>query len=354
MLTKKKSLRLSFYFLLIVSFWGCEKSSNFVAPEISFYHWKNEIDLSTIETDYLRNLAVKRLYLRFFDVDWDADRQEPIPISIINISSSTNLPATIIPTIFITNRTFLKIKNSDVLNFTNNLLLKIRSLQKEFPNVQIPEIQIDCDWSGNSRETYFYFLNVLKKKLKEENKKLSVTIRLHQLKYPDKTGIPPADRGALMCYNVGNLQKWDTENSILDDETTSTYLKNDLTYPLPLDLALPAFRWGVLFRDGEMIKLINQLEISELGDQKFYTKKNKNRYTVRQSTYLHGHYLYPGDQIRLESVSSTTLKTVSKQLKYVLPSDQRSLIFYHLDSLTVINYPVSEIKEIQRIFGEEN
>ncbi len=323
-----------------------------MAPEITFYHWKNEIHLSSAETDYLDSLAVKTLYLRFFDVDWNPDRQEPIPISVINISSSKNLPATIIPTVFITNRTFLKIKNNEILNFSNKLLLKISTIQEGLPNVQIPEIQIDCDWSGKSRENYFLFLNILKKKIHKENKKLSVTIRLHQLKYPDKTGTPPVDRGVLMCYNVGDLQKWDTENSILDDKITSAYLKKNMTYPLPLDLALPAFCWGVLFRDGKMIKLLNQLENSELSDQKFYTTENKNRYTVRQSTYLHGHYLYPNDQIRLESVSSATLKIVAKQLKYALPSNQRSLIFYHLDSLTQVNYPASEIKEIQRIFGE--
>jgi len=157
-----------------------------------------------------------------------------------------------------------------------------------------------------------------------------------------------------MCYNVGDLQKWDTQNSILDNKTTSTYLKTNMTYALPLDIALPVFRWGVLFRDGEMIKLLNQLDTSSLDDKNFYSQESDNRYSVRQSTYLKGHYLYPGDQIRLESISSSILKTVSQQLKYALPSHKRDLIFYHLDSLTVSNYPVTEIKEIQRIFGKVN
>ncbi len=345
-------MRLGFYFILLLSFLGCRKSSDSTAPELAFYHWKNEVNLSSAETDYLKNSGAEKLYLRFFDVDWDPERREPIPISIINISASDNLPATVIPAIFITNRTFLKIKSNDIVNFTNNLLLKIKKIQNGLPNIQIPEIQIDCDWSEKSRENYFHFLEILKNKLQKENRELSVTIRLHQLKYPDKTGVPPADRGVLMCYNVGDLQNWDTENSILDEQITSTYLKNNMTYPLSLDLALPVFRWGVLFRDGKMIKLLNQLDTSELSDPFFFTKKSEHRYTLKQSTYLRGHYLYPGDQIRLESVTSATLKTVSRQLKYALPADRRQLIFYHLDSLTVVNFPVSEIKEIQRIFGE--
>lgn len=332
----------------------CEKSSDSAAPEISFYHWKNEINLSSSEMDYLQRLEVRKLYLRFFDVDWNTDQQEPTPISIVKISAPSNLAPVIIPTIFITNRTFLKIEKNNILDFVENLFSKIKTIQKKIPAAHIPEIQIDCDWTQRSKENYFYFLDSLKKKIKKENKKLSVTIRLHQLKYPDKTGIPPADRGTLMCYNVGDLQNWNTENSILDDQVTGTYLKANMNYSLPLDLALPTFCWGILFRNGEMIKLINQLGVSELTDQNFYLRKDKNRYTVQQSTYLHGHYLYPGDQIRLESVSPRTLKMVSKQLKYALPSSNQTLIFYHLDSLTVANYSVTELKEIQRIFERVN
>lgn len=347
-------MRLAIYFILLISFFSCDDASPYATPEIAFYHWKNEINLTPSETDYLQNLAVKKLYLRFFDVDWDAEHQEPVPLSIITIPTSQNLPSIIIPTVFITNRTFLEIKNMDIENFTEKVLSKINTIHKALPDAQIPEIQIDCDWSGKSKENYFLFLKILKEQLKKEKKKLSVTIRLHQLKYPEKTGIPPADRGALMCYNVGDLQKWDTQNSILDDKITSTYLANNMTYPLPLDIALPVFQWGVLFRDGTMIKLLNQLNASMLSDQEFYSPTTNNRYSVLRSTYLKGHYLYPDDQIRLEPVSLSTLKIVSQQLKYALPSKKRNLIFYHLDSLTVANYPVSEIKEIQRIFGKVN
>ena len=346
-------MRLSIYFFFIVCFFSCEKNVDSTTPEIAFYHWKNEINLTPATSQYLQDLEVQKLYLRFFDVDWDVDRQEPVPVSEINISSS-NLPTTIVPTIFITNRTFLEIKKNDIFPFVENLFLKIEKIQKNIPKISVSEIQIDCDWSQKSRENYFYFLETLKNKLKKDRKELSVTIRLHQLKYPEKTGIPPAGRGVLMCYNVGDLQKWGTKNSILDDKITSTYLKNNMHYPLPLDIALPVFQWGVLFRDGEMIKLINQLNPSELADQKFYNEKTTNRYIVQQSTYLHGHYLYSGDQIRLDSVSPRTLEIVSQQLKYALPSSNQTLIFYHLDSLTVSKYPFTEIKKIQRIFGDVN
>ena len=347
-------MRSTIYFCFLGFLFGCGNTTESPAPELAFYHWKNEVNLSLSETEYLQDLSVQKLYLRFFDVDWDPVRKEPIPISVVQFSSPNEIPSKIVPTVFITNHTFLKIKNNDIFNFAEKLLWKIDRIQKQIPIAEISEVQIDCDWTQKSKKNYFYFLDILKKKLKEKNKHLSVTIRLHQFKYPEQTGIPPADRGALMCYNVGELQSWDTENSILDAQITTSYLKTDLNYSLPLDLALPVFHWGVLFRDGEMIKLINQLEAIELADQNFYSSENKNRYTVQRSTYLHGHYLYPGDQIRLESVSTKVLKTVSQQLKQALPFPSKTLIFYHLDSLTLANYSISEIKEIQRTFGEVN
>jgi len=347
-------LRSTIYFCFLGFLFSCGNTADSSAPTLAFYHWKNEVNLSLSETEYLQDLSVQKLYLRFFDVDWDVVRKEPVPISVVNLSSPNEIPSKIVPTVFITNRTFLKIKNNDLLNFAEKLLLKIQHIQKKIPYSQISEIQIDCDWTQKSKKNYFDFLDILKRKLKKENRQLSVTIRLHQLKFPDQTGIPPSDRGVLMCYNVGELQIWNTENSILDAQITANYLKADMHYSLPLDLALPVFHWGVLFRDGEMIKLINQLEAIELRDQKFYSNEKKNRYTVNHSTYLHGHYLYPGDQIRLESVSPKTLNTVSQQLKNALPFPSKTLIFYHLDSLTIANYSVSEIKEIQRTFGEVN
>ena len=42
------------------------------------------------------------------------------------------------------------------------------------------EIQIDCDWTLDSRDTYMKFIDVFKN---QWNKTLSVTIRLHQVKY---------------------------------------------------------------------------------------------------------------------------------------------------------------------------
>jgi len=157
-------LRLALCFILVVFFFSCDDSSHDAIPNIAFYHWKNEINLTTSEINYLQSLVVKKLYLRFFDVDWDNEYQEPVPLSVLTISKTQNLPSIIIPTVFITNRTFLKIKNIDIEKFTERVLLKTNTIHKEFPNAQIPEIQIDCDWSGKSRENYFSFLNILRER----------------------------------------------------------------------------------------------------------------------------------------------------------------------------------------------
>ncbi len=61
------------------------------------------------------------------------------------------------------------------------------------------EIQIDCDWTERTRNAYFQLLTALKREPFLQGKILSATIRLHQVKYVQRSGIPPADRGRV-CF----------------------------------------------------------------------------------------------------------------------------------------------------------
>lgn len=106
------------------------------------------------------------------------------------------------------------------------------------------EIQIDCDWTLASRDKYMDFVTQLKHK---SNKKLSATIRLHQIKYFKKTGVPLVDYGVLMYCNMGHIAA-DSMNSIYDRKTGQGYLKNLEDYPLRLEVALPVFSWAIHIR----------------------------------------------------------------------------------------------------------
>ena len=87
---------------------------------------------------------------------------------------------------------------------------------------------------------------------KEYRYQLSATIRLHQVKYREETGVPPVDYGVLMYYNMGHISAMGA-NSIYDRSTALRYLGKLREYPLPLDIALPMFAWGVHSADGQVL-----------------------------------------------------------------------------------------------------
>jgi hypothetical protein len=229
-----------------------------------------------------------------------------------------------------------------------NILEKIFSIKKD-----VREIQIDCDWSGTTKEKYFRLLRFLKKEIQKEKIQLSATIRLHQIKYFKKTGVPPVDRGMLMFYNVDDVKDYKTKNSILDLEVAKQYFFNFENYPLELDVALPIFSWGVLYRSGGMIKLINNLRAEDMADDSFFLpirqaglQTDETHFEVIKSTYLQGKYLYEGDNIRLETVPLETLEMSAELLKSKIKNPNVTISFYHLDTTTIKHYPYGNLERV--------
>ncbi len=189
--------------------------------------------------------------------------------------------------------------------------------------------------------------------MRKEGIVLSATIRLHQIKYFQKTGVPPVQRGMLMYYNMGEVQNVNAINSILDNQVGRQYLANLRDYPLPLDVALPLFQWGVLFRNNRMIKLINQLEVGDLSDIQRFAKKGENTWKVVKSTYLNGYYLYKNDLIRLEKVQLEQLAEAALLLQSKLRRADRNVVFYHLDSKVILHFSVGNLERVIDVFKFE-
>ncbi len=324
------------------------------APSPAFYHWKTQLLLTQAERAYLDSIGANKLYVKFFDVDWDASTSQPAPLAAVELDTSRLGGISIVPTVFITNRTLLNLPMHQLDTLAELIFKKIVSLHNSLPQ----EVQFDCDWTAQTQAKYFALLASFKllcsrhPPTASRPPSLSATIRLHQLKYFEKTGVPPVDRGMLMCYNMGNLEDWETENSILDLAATKTYLPENarIKYPIPLDFALPLFRWGVLFRDGRMIKLLNDLNATELQDTSRFTKIASNRYEITKSTYLQAHYLYEGDQLRLEGVSSEALLELAKLLGESRSDTPITVSFYHLDTSVIHLFPKEKIREALRQF----
>jgi hypothetical protein len=334
-------------FLLWLLVWGgCGVPPIPRKAEASFYFWRTQFQLDETEQKYLKSLKAKQLYVRFFDVDWNEYENQAVPIGLISVDLKHKINLPIIPTVFITNRTFLQLPDNQVISLAEKISQKVLALAANITSQKISEIQLDCDWSERTRANYFQLLEAINQQVKGQKISLSATIRLHQFKYPQKTGVPPVSRGMLMFYNMGNLTGNNTENSILDLKIAEQYVKNNSSYPLALDVALPLFGWGVLSRRNRVINLLNNLQATDLQDLTKYELAKSRQYRVKKSHYLQGIYVYQNDLIRLEAVEPKQLWKAAEQLKKIDLPNHFSLSFYHLDSKLLNKFSVSDLQTV--------
>ena len=304
-------------------------------PAISVYHWRTKLHFSAAETDFLVKVSAGRVYAKFFDLDWTSEGAAPTAIVRADTSFRTD-SLELVPVVFITNRTF---KNSDPATLPDLARRTADLIQKRLKHlgVRAPEWQFDCDWTPTTRARFFRFLEVMRTHL-PPGTVLSSTLRLHQFRYPDQTGVPPVDRGALMVYNVGNIDDPDERNSILTYATAAAYLQSANPYPLPLDVALPIFRWGVVFRHGAPVRLIDGLDRTELLDTTRYRALPNGRFQLRRSQYLRGQYLYRDDVVRPEAIDRETFERVrALALRAVGPRCER-IILYKLEDAPQLTF----------------
>jgi hypothetical protein len=345
-------------FFLVLLFQNCNNAPRTV--KMAFYHWK-----TTINTADFKKIDTSKVYIKLFDVDWDDARAGAKPLA--EVLNWELLPKNLlfVPTIFLTNKVFSKysVQSERTNEQINELALNIYQKTKQFTEgAFFSEVQFDCDWTATTRDSYFYFLKQMKNLFSD--KKISATIRLHQIKFMDKTGVPPVDRGMLMAYNMGDLDDIKTENSILNIETLKSYSKNFDKYPLELDVALPIFSWGIVFRDGQAVKIINNLSKNELlGDpsrenrdfvpqqnETYFQQKSDNRFVLLKNQYLKGLYLYENDEIRIEDTPLSNLRSAATFLSEHIKNKQLTVAFYHLDSVTLQQYRYEDLENITQQF----
>lgn len=330
------------WLLLLIT--ACQKPEpTIISP--SFYHWQSSLDITSSEYALLDSLAVDRLYLRLFDLDVQGPGKEVIPLAALQFDTLLPQAYSIIPTIFITNRSFADMSADALPDLVEKVARKIRQQLAALEKNEIAELQFDCDWTKSTQSIYFRFLELVKQEFSEQ--KISATIRLHQVKYAEQTGVPPVDRGMLMFYNMGDVDQLETHNSIFDWSLAEPYIGPLPDYPLALDLALPIFSWGVLFRDGRLTRLINNLREEHLQDTSRFKIIEEAWVELRESTYLQGHYLYAGDRLRLEAVTPEELAFAAKQLSGKINNPDITLAYYHLDSTTLKYFSYAHFQTIQ-------
>jgi hypothetical protein len=282
---------------------------------------------------------VKRLYIRYFDIDLSPQTQKPYPRTPIRFEDKT-LDFEIIPVVYIKNKVMLnkKLNVMDLAEKTNNFIQQINLKN----NIAVHEIQIDCDWTLESKDNYLKFIEVFKK---VSNKKLSATIRLHQIKYFKKTKIPNVDRGVLMYYNMGTIAA-DSLNSIYDRNIANRYLSSLQNYPLPIDIALPVYSWGIHIRDRKIIGLRNKIDVNNLKNSSSFVLTKENWFTVKKSNFTGGIFYKENDQLKIETISRNDLLEMAGDIEENTTQNPKEIIFYDLDEFNLKNYDTAIFKEI--------
>ena len=315
------------------------ESSRQLTP--AFYHWKSTYNPTPSEIEQLKSLHINKLYLHFFDVDWDEKTRQAVPKAIIQFRQKS--VDNVVPVVFITNRTLANLPPATLPELATHITQAIQRIGRQ-QTIQFSEVQFDCDWSLRTRDRYFRLLVLLKDRLRLQ---LSATIRLHQIKYTDQAGIPPVARGMLMLYNVADWKRADTRNSIYDADIATQYLPFMSTYPLPLDLVLPLFRWTVVYRNNRFLTFLNKVDQKTLANADFLTMQtDSNRFVARQDTSAFGFSIRRGDLFRAESVTDKILLTEKKRWLDKIHNQQLTFALYHLDSTVLAAYPRETIQTL--------
>ena len=326
---------LPFVVLLAVLFSACTPKRS---HGVDLYYWKSKFAIEETEKEFFSRLDSKRLFLRLFDVDYE--NGEAVPIGQIQSFAKERLPredVEVIPVVFITNRTFQHyVDDESIERLVANVCSGIDHFMQD---VEYAEIQIDCDWTQSTREAYFRFLKAL---AGHSHRHISCTLRLHQIRDRRDTGVPPVDRGSLMCYATSSPLEGMSRNSILDMDLLKSYTKNINDYPLSFDVILPIYSWGIVTNHLGNVKLLNGLTESDLQTPMF-EKIDENKYLVKEDGFVQGLYVNSGFTIKIETISNELLAEAKLYLENKIERDF-AWVYFHLSEGFLTRYTIEELK----------
>lgn len=317
--------RLVTYCALLVLL-ACEKPPD---RKISFYYWQTNFRLSDVERQALKENNVGQPYMRYCDVDFKPGTKEAVTVSPLRIDTLIDA----VPVVFIKNRVFENFGTSHLADS----VFKFIAARKKANGM----VQFDCDWTESTRQAYFSFIKRYKQLSRQP---VSATIRLHQVKYPKRSGIPPVDHAVLMYYNMGKIDA-SQKNSIYDKATAGRYNLYIRDYPMQMDVALPIFSWGLKIRNGQVIELLNKIYFFHFQNDSNFNAISSNRFVTKNACFKAGYYFAKDDVIKIENISTDQLLQMAGQL-----SDHsekiKNIIFYDLDSSNLVQYEKDIFKKI--------
>lgn len=321
-----------------------------VNPRRSVYFWKSEFLLDTSALTWLKTNRIERIYVKMFDVLYQEYSGNIYPGS--SIQQVTEIKGMeIVPVVFIENTVLKTLKTEqEIKSLAENIMKKAGcspalNTVKQGNNRPFKELQIDCDWLEKDKSTYFSLLQ----HIKSINKKitLSATLRLYPFKYRDKMGIPPVDRTMLMVYNLDNPRNIYINNSIFSAATANSYLENAARYPLPIDVAMPAFEWIREFDNDGFRGFMSEVPADMSRYKSFQLKDKENQYAFTKDTYLNWKpyiYVSRNDRWLHDKITAEDLKLIARLTRKLI-SKNSSVAFFECTN-KLFSFKNTEINEI--------
>ncbi len=311
-------------------------------PGRAFYYWRTSFTLSATEREALAELGVDHLYVRMFDVTWNEGEQRALPVGPLTVPAGSTPPpgVTIVPVVFIRDEV---LRHARPAPLAAELWAEVQRRTAALGAVPA-ELQIDCDWTDTTRQPYFALLRALRK---AAGIPLSATIRLHQIKYRERTGVPPVERGMLMFYNMGKFSPDPDARAIFDPDAAQRYLARLDDYPLPLDLALPIWSWTVQVRDDAVVGLLQRTDPATLDAIDFLRRGADGRYTATRTTFLDGHLLREGDQLKTEVTGPEDPRAAAVLVAPHLAAGPRTVTIFDLSERNLVRH---DPRSLDRVF----
>ncbi len=253
--------------MMLAAVTGCNRQQPESLPIAnSAYYWNTDLRLDSIERAFISRHGITKLYCRYFDVVMGDSTTAPGPIPNATITFSDTLPEDIqlVPTVYIMEDCMHQRHDS----LAHHLVNRILQMNETNDIKPVSEIQIDCDYTARSRQTFYDFLSQVRSEARSHGMALSVTIRLHQLQMAP----PPADYGVLMLYNTGDPRNFKERNPVLDYRDVYPYARHLPDYRLPLAAAYPVYEWQ---RDIQGVRVVHTVEASEILRVKELVEKQR-------------------------------------------------------------------------------
>lgn len=319
----------------------------------SAFRWRNSSWLEGQEEQAIQRNGLQRVYVKLLDIDWNSAHGAH-PVSSVKMpyqwrtyggdEGNWSDKVELVPSIYITNNTFFRISDKEVDELAHKLLRKLRT---ECPKT-IHGVMLDCDWSTKTKAKFFRLARIMNDSLEVP---VTATIRLHQYAQPGKTGIPPVDRGMLMPYNVGRITEPGSVNSIFDHEMALPYFSANDPYPLPLDIGLPAFSWGVQFRKGAFMGILQETQVNDAMNAGLLGREAQGTMQVVNEDNEHYPALHLGDEIRVERMTPEVIAQVAKLARSAVNSDTLAVVYFESGAANFQGMTTQEVRSGFERFG---